>query len=193
MSARLLMTCVLAAFGLGAAAPVAAQGTTQVRGWFGGGLGTASAKVNCEMCVGDRNGGFSGYLAGGLRLAPGLDAGAEIDGWFDTTDEVSQRLLLYGASVWWHPQPDGRWFLKGGMGLMRYHAGTDVADDEPLRAGAAALQLGTGYDFRASRRLWFSPYANLLVTTSGNLTSGTTVVTDASFSLLQLGAGLSWR
>jgi hypothetical protein len=31
------------------------------------------------------------------------------------------------------------------------------------------------------------------VTTSGNLTSGTTIVTAASFSMLQLGAGLTWR
>jgi hypothetical protein len=57
-------------------------------------------------------------------------------------------------------------------------------DDEPL---------GTGYDFRAGSRLWVSPFANLIVSTSGNLTSGNTVVTDASFSMLQLGAGVTWR
>jgi hypothetical protein len=42
-------------------------------------------------------------------------------------------------------------------------------------------------------KLWFTPYANLIVSTSGNLTSGNPVVTDGSFSMLQVGAGLTWR
>jgi len=194
MSARLLMACALALVGAAVSSPAVAQDATTVRGaWFGGGLGTASARVNCDICTTDRNGGLSGYLTGGLRLVPGLHAGAELGGWFDNTDGVSQRLLLYGASLWWHPQPGRRWFLKGGLGLMRYHAGTDAPNDQPLNASTAALQLGGGYDFRAAPKLWFTPFANLIVTSSGNLTSGNTVVTNASFSMLQLGAGLAWR
>jgi hypothetical protein len=38
-----------------------------------------------------------------------------------------------------------------------------------------------------------APYANLIVSTSGNLTSGNTIVTDASFSMFQLGAAVTWR
>jgi hypothetical protein len=192
MSARLLMACALLA--LGAAAPAGAQEATTLHGpWVGGGIGTASASVNCDICIGDRNGGLSGYLAGGLRLTPALHVGAELNGWFDQTDGVNQRLLLYGASLWWHPQPGKNWFLKGGVGLMNYHAGTGQENDDPLVASAGALQLGAGYDLRAGRKLWFSPFANMLVTSSGNLTSGNTIVTGASFSMLQLGAGLTWR
>ena len=192
MSARLFLACAMILSGT--TLPAAAQAPVTARGpWFGGGIGTASAKVNCDICAAERNGGMSGYLAGGVRLGPGLHAGAELSGWFDKTDEVSQRLLMYGASLWWYPQPGGRWFLKGGAGVMQYHAGTDADNDEPLNASSAALQMGTGYDLRASRRVWVSPFANLLVTTSGNLTSGNTVVTDASFSLLQLGLGVTWR
>jgi hypothetical protein len=33
----------------------------------------------------------------------------------------------------------------------------------------------------------------LIVSTSGNLTSGNAVVTQASFSMLRIGAGLTWR
>ena len=192
MSARLLLACALMLSG--ASLPAAAQAPVTARGpWIGGGIGTASAKVNCDICAADRNGGLSGYLAGGVRLGPGLHAGAEVGGWFDKTEDVSQRLLMYGASLWWYPQPGGRWFLKGGAGVMQYHAGTDADNDEPLNATSAALQMGTGYDLRASRKMWVSPFANLLVTTSGNLTSGNTVVTDASFTLLQLGLGVTWR
>ena len=149
--------------------------------------------MNCDICVTDRNGGLSGYVAGGLRVTPSLHAGLEVTGWFDNTEGVSQRLLLYGTSLWWHPQPGKQWFLKGGLGLMQYHASTDAVNDEPLGTSTAALQLGGGYDFRAGRKLWVTPFANLIVTSSGKLTSGNTVVTDASFSLLQVGAGVTWR
>lgn len=161
--------------------------------WLGAGLGTASARVNCDLCTRDRNGGLSGYLAGGVTVSSDVRVGLELAGWFDTTDEVSQRLLLYGGSVYWTPGAARRWFLKGGLGLLSYHADTPDAEDDPLGASAAALQVGSGYDFRAGSRLWLTPFVNLVVSTSGNLTSGNTVVTDASFSLFQVGAGVSWR
>jgi hypothetical protein len=50
-----------------------------------------------------------------------------------------------------------------------------------------------GDDLRAGSKLWLTPYANLIVSTSGNLTSGNAIVTDASFSLMQIGAGITWR
>ena len=192
MSWRIIVSgCLLAAAVV--SQPVAAQSPTLRGPWLGAGLGTASAQVNCELCVDDRNGGLSGYLAGGVTLSPSVRLGAELTGWFDNTNDVSQRLLLYGASAYWTPVPGGAWYLKGGLGLLNYHAGTPEENDEPLGASAAALQLGAGYDVRAGSRVWVSPFANLIVSTSGNLTSGNTVVTDASFSMLQLGAGVTWR
>ncbi|HEY8259507.1 MAG TPA: outer membrane beta-barrel protein [Gemmatimonadales bacterium] len=192
MSVRFVAAALaLAAFA--GAATGEAQSPTVHGAWIGGGIGTASARVNCDACTNDRNGGLSGYLSGGLAVARGLRAGAELSGWFDTTDDVSQRLALYGASLWWNPVPTAPWYLKGGIGLLNYRASTDNVDDDPLTGSVAALQLGGGYDFRASRKLWFTPFANLIVSSSGNLTSGNTVVTDASYSMLQLGAGLTWR
>jgi hypothetical protein len=184
--------CLLAALVL--SQPATAQEPTLKGPWFGAGIGTASASVNCEICSDDRNGGMSGFLTGGITLSPSVRVGAELNGWFDSTDEVHQRLLLYGASVHWNPSPQSAWFLKGGLGVLNYHA-DDAADedDEPLGASSAALQIGSGYEFRAGQRLWISPFANLLVSTSGNLTSGNLIVTDASFSVFQVGAGVTWR
>ncbi|MGH7527609.1 MAG: outer membrane beta-barrel protein [Gemmatimonadales bacterium] len=191
MSFRLITAaCLFAAL---VSRPAEAQQGTLRGPWLGGGLGTASARVNCEVCATDRNGGLSGYLAGGIALAPQVRAGAELGGWFDNTNDVSQRLMLFGASVFWNPLPGNGWYLKGGLGLLRYHAATNDPDDDPLDASTAALQVGGGYDLKAGSKLWFSPFANLIVSTSGNLTSGNTVLTDASFSMLQLGAGLTWR
>lgn len=192
MSVRLI-AAALALIALGGAAPVGAQAPSVHGAWLGGGIGTASARVNCDACTTDRNGGLSGYLSGGLAVARGVRAGAELAGWFDTTDDVSQRLALYGASLWWNPNPAASWYLKGGIGLLRYRAATDNENDDPLTGSAAALQVGGGYDIRAARKLWFTPFANLIVSSSGNLTSGNTIITDASYSMLQLGAGLTWR
>jgi len=192
MSVRSI-AAAFALIALAGSAPVGAQAPSVHGAWLGGGIGTASARVNCDACTSDRNGGLSGYLSGGLAVAQGVRAGAELAGWFDTTNDVSQRLALYGASLWWNPNPTAPWYLKGGIGLLQYHASTDNPNDEPLKGSAAAVQLGGGYDIRAARKLWFTPFANLIVSSSGNLTSGNTIVTDASYSMLQLGAGLTWR
>lgn len=193
MSLRFLIAaCLLSAVAL--SHPARAQEPSLRGPWLGGGVGVASAQVNCDLCTSDRNGGLSGYLAGGIALGRGARAGVELAGWFDTTNDVRQRLMLYGASVYWHPQPKSTWYLKGGLGLLNYHADTiDDDEDDPLEASAAALQVGAGYDLKAGSKLWLAPFANLIVSTSGNLTSGNFVVTDASFSMLQVGAGLTWR
>jgi len=192
MSVRFLAVALALTVTAGAI-PVNAQDPSLHGPWLGGGLGTASAKVNCDLCTNDRNGGFSGYLTGGLAVARGLRAGAELSGWFDTTDDVSQRLALIGASLYGNPNPRAPWYLKGGLGLLRYRAATDNEDDDPLTGSVAAMQVGGGYDLRAADKLWFTPFANLIVSSRGNLTSGNTIITDASYSMLQIGAGLTWR
>ena len=50
--------------------PARAQEPTLRGPWLGAGIGTASAAVNCDICTGDRNGGLSGYLAGGFTVHP---------------------------------------------------------------------------------------------------------------------------
>ena len=188
---------IAAAFLLAALAlsqPARAQEPTLRGPWLGAGLGTASAAVNCDICTGDRNGGLSGYLSGGFTFSRNLRAGAEISGWLDNTENVRQRLMLYGASLYWNPTPTASWYLKGGIGVLNYNADTtDDDEDDALGASNGALQLGAGYEFRAGSKLWLTPYANLIVSTSGNMTSGNSIVTDASFSLMQIGAGLTWR
>ncbi len=189
---RIAAAVLLAALAL--SQPARAQEPTLRGPWLGAGLGTASAAVNCDICTGDRNGGLSGYLSGGFTFTRNLRAGAEISGWLDNTENVRQRLMLYGASLYWNPTPTASWYLKGGIGLLNYNADTtDDDEDDALGASNGALQLGAGYEFRAGSKLWLTPYANLIVSTSGNMTSGNSIVTDASFSLMQIGAGLTWR
>jgi hypothetical protein len=189
---RLAAACTVAALAL--SQPARAQEPTLRGPYVGLGLGTASAAVNCDICSDDRNGGLSGHLAAGLTFSPTLRAGAELTAWQDNTNNIRQRMVMYGATVYWTASPAAAWYLKGGLGMLTYNA-QDVEDDEddPLGASTAALQLGVGYDLRAGRKLWFSPFANMVVSTSGNLTSGNSIVTDASFSLMQIGMGLTWR
>ncbi len=189
---RFAAACLLAACAL--SQPARAQDPTLHGPWLGAGIGTGSAAVNCDICSGDRNGGLSGHLSGGFTFGRNLRAGAELAGWLDETDAVRQRLLLYGASVYWTPTPAASWYLKGGVGMLSYNADTTDDDtDDALGASTGALQLGAGYDFRAGSKLWLTPYANLIVSTGGNLSSGNSIVADASFSLMQIGAGITWR
>lgn len=189
--------CRIAAVGLlGALAlsqPARAQDPTLRGPWLGAGIGTASAAVNCEICNGERNGALSGYLAGGFTFSRSLRAGVELNGWRDETAGVTQRLVLYGASLYWVPTPTASWHLKGGIGMLNYRAATEDDDEDPLEASNPALQLGAGYDIKTGSKLWLSPFANLVVSTSGNLTSGSSIVTDASFSMMQIGAAVTWR
>jgi hypothetical protein len=185
-------TTLLAALAL-AGGPLEGQQVNLGRFWAGAGLGGASTGVNCDLCVGDRSEGFSGFLAAGVALSPKLRLGAEANGWFDGTDDVNQRLMLYGASLLWSPNPSRPWYFKGGLGLVRYHAGTDDPDDDGLSAGTLGLQLGGGYDLRFSERWSITPFANVIASTTGDLTSGSTIVTDVNFTVLQLGAGITYR
>ena len=132
-------------------------------------------------------------LAGGFTFSRNLRAGAELNAWRDETAGVTQRLVLYGASLYWMPTPAASWHLKGGIGLLNYRASTEDDDEDPLEASNPALQLGVGYDVRTGSKVWLTPFANLIVSTSGNLTSGSSIVTDASFSLMQIGAAVTWR
>jgi hypothetical protein len=188
---RIAAAGLLAALAL--SQPARAQDATLRGPWLGAGIGTASAAVNCDICNGERNGALSGYLAGGFTLSRSLRAGAELNAWRDQTAGVTQRLILYGASLYWVPNPTASWHLKGGIGVLNYRASTDDDDEDPLEASNPALQLGAGYDVRAGSKVWLSPFANLIVSTSGNLTSGNSIVTDASFSLMQVGAAVTWR
>ena len=67
MSVRLI-AAALALAAIARATPANAQQSSMHGPWLGGGLGTASARVNCELCTNDRNGGLSGYLSGGVAL-----------------------------------------------------------------------------------------------------------------------------
>ena len=89
---RIAAAALLAALTLSQAAR--AQEPTLRGPWLGAGIGTASAAVNCDICTGDRNGGLSGYLAGGFTFNRSLRAGAELAGWQDNTDQIRQRLML---------------------------------------------------------------------------------------------------
>jgi hypothetical protein len=62
MPARLIAAvCLLGVFAVSLPASSLAQAQQpRVRGpWLGAGLGTASARVNCEICANDRNGALS--------------------------------------------------------------------------------------------------------------------------------------
>jgi hypothetical protein len=86
---------------------------------------------------------------------------------------VSQRIALYGVPLWWNPDSAVPWYLKGGLGLLQYRASTEDPNDDSLTGSADALQVGGGYDIRAARALWLTPFANLIVSAAAILRAET--------------------
>ena len=102
--------------------------------------------------------------------------------------------MLYGASALLDPTPTAPVVPEGRHRNAQLHADpTEDDDEDPLGASTRRCSSVSGTTFRAGSKVWLTPFANLIVSTSGNLTSGNSIVTDASFSLMQIGAAVTWR
>ncbi|MEO8295172.1 MAG: hypothetical protein ABI613_06610 [Gemmatimonadota bacterium] len=173
--------------------PVSRAGSSAARRsgfWFGGGLASARADVNCNICVNDPKSEMSANLNGGLSLTPGLLLGLEGTGAVNSEDGVDERYVAFSVIVYSYPMGKGL-FLKGGLGLIDYRAHDDVDEftSRPLMA-----QIGGGYEVHVASNISVLPYINLLASSKGDLDfNGTRVTDDVSFTLLQFGVGVTFR
>jgi hypothetical protein len=172
---------------IGTSIPAAAQSR---RIWLSAGIGTGSQQVACQICRGDRNGGWSARVAGGKRIRPHLDLGAEIHGWTDHTDGIGYRSIAFVPAIYWRPNRNRPLFLMGGVGYSTYRAAND---DESITTSGLAFAAGGGMDAPLTGRWRFTPFITYTASVLANLKHDRTDVTSAQVSLLQLGLGLTRR
>ncbi|MGH7503376.1 MAG: hypothetical protein ACREL7_16740 [Longimicrobiales bacterium] len=190
----LVFAALLAAFG--GVQPLDAQAPRPSRpgGMFlGAGAGGGWTRAACSYCRRDYSFGPVVFARIGGRLGPRSLLGAELSGWTRNDGEEDVRLLTGSlmAVGWLYPNPDGPFYLKGGLGAITFRVFGD-GDDDDLSSLGPALQLGAGYEFRLSDRVLLTNYANLQASRFGKLRSGETVVVDnLGVTALQFGIGIT--
>jgi len=161
--------------------------------WFGFGLGTGTAGLDCTSCATDRFSGLSGYARVGGTLSRSILLGFESNGWIHS-EAGTDESIGYGSFVaLWYPGGTGALYLKVGLGGMRYNA-DDGTDN--LAATAPSASIGIGYEFRIGRNMSVVPYLNTLASSAVKLRiNGVSVPTseDISINLFQAGLGITWH
>jgi hypothetical protein len=156
--------------------------------WLGAGLGSSRTDFSCDICIDDTKGELSGYLRGGFTLKPNLLLGLEATRTRNEEDGVNERYTGLSAIIMAYPGHGGLYF-KGGVGLLDYKA-SDGTDE--FTARTVALTIGTGWEVRVASNFSVVPFVNVTGTTKGDLDfNGSLVTTDANFSLLQVGLGVT--
>jgi hypothetical protein len=191
---RPLLALLIATVGIStAAAPAVGQTIEDRRGfWLAGAVTGSSVDIDCERyCPSERISGISGYVQFGGTPSRLTLAGAEFNGWYASDSEAKREYLAVMGVGYWFPSVDFPFFLKLGIGAGRY--AEETADDE-LSATGFAIQLGTGYDFRISTRLWAAPVIQYIIGPDQNAKRNRFgLSTGFNLALIQLGAKVSWH
>jgi len=162
--------------------------------WWGAGLGTAWNQLNCDICSDSRRGGLTlgGKLGG--TVSQNLLLGGELTGWYSSDDPVTELFGALSAVAQWYPSATGAFYLKAGFGLTTYRASDSLDEDQKFTSAAMGPQVGLGYDFRISRGMSITPYSSVMFAAFGNLRlNGNEISDNASFTLIQVGLGLTWH
>jgi hypothetical protein len=157
--------------------------------FLGVGLGVGSARLSCDICRDDRNGGGAGYVRFGLTASRNILLGIETLGWYDSGD-VDQLLVAVQAIAMLYPKRTSGFYLKGGLGVSEFSA--KDGDGNEVSSQAFALQVGLGLEVPVGRNLSMVPFANFLGSTGADVKFNSTVSSlSANTSLIQLGVGLT--
>jgi hypothetical protein len=183
------------------ATPLLSQSKPQTRQGFtiGFGLGAGSAGITCNGCTTDRQNSGSGYLSIGGTVRPNLIIAGEMNGWGKTITEqgtTDDIVIAYVAGVaQWYPQPQGSFFVKGGLGLGTISDDvTDATGSAKLESTGVAILLGTGYDFRVGKNFSLTPFLNYLATAGGKAQiNGALTSEKLNANLVQIGLGFTWH
>jgi len=173
--------------------------------WFGAGLGAGSGSLHCQICQGEIGSrGTTGYLRAGTTVNEHLLVGAEVDAWMRSDQAGHQRVYALTGNAYWYPDPLHGYYVKGGFGFSNYRqsAAGDNGTSTAVTAGAFAGQVGVGYEVRMNPRMSVVPYANLIGSAKGRISTEQDNGThfernrlDASGNvlLLQIGLGITWH
>jgi hypothetical protein len=189
----LILVATLAAIGSALPAQRGHRPNSRDGFWFGVGLGTGSAGLDCTSCPTDRVNSVSGYFRAGGTVSRHLLLGGESNGWTHSVNGLDESIGFVSFVALYYPKATGAFYVKLGVGGMTYRSddGTDV-----LTATAPSGSIGIGYEARIGQNVSIVPFANALGSSPVTLkVNGEPLVTneDLRLNLLQLGLGLTWH
>lgn len=186
---RILSMLLITAAALAAAAPAASAQTRD--GFFVGfGAGWGSAGLDAEGAdESDREGSVTANVRLGTAIGDRTLVGLELNGWFDSEDEVSTSLFNTSLALYFYPSDSGL-FLKGGAGLSR----TDFdGPGEDISGIGWGVMAGIGYDIAISDSAAVTPVATYWYGKPGDLEiEDIPVVRGFSHNVVEIGVSLTF-
>jgi hypothetical protein len=179
--------------------------------WVGLGLGAGSAGTHLAGVRSGRTTAPSGYARLGGTVSQSLLVGGETSGWVDSHDGASYLIEAVSAVVLWYPDRTGAFYLKFGLGALRYSASDWWRPSVPVAAAdvffpfywraeehmlAPLAAFGLGYEFRVSRATSVNAFVNGLASSAAKFEASDPSQLsspDVKVNLIQVGLGLTWH
>jgi hypothetical protein len=189
----LVLALAALAGGTARAQKVLQKGNTRAGFWIGFGVGAGSAGTDCSSCSTERFAGLSGYLRLGGTVSQHILIGGETNGWVHSQRGADENMGFLSAVLVWYPSRTGAFFLKFGLGALKY-TGTSLG--LKIEATAPSASVGLGYDIHVGRNFSVTPFLNSLATSAASFTVNGVAASsseDIKLSLVQFGVGVTWH
>ena len=186
---RSLSMLLITTAALAVAAP-AVHAQTRDGFFVGAGAGWGSAKVDSDDSDGgSREGSFTANIRVGTAIGDRTLAGVELNGWFDSENDVSVSLFNTTVALYYYPADNGL-FVKGGVGLSR--ADFDVGNETASGIGWGVMA-GVGYDVQIGDSTAVTPMATFWYGKPGDLKiEGIEVIRGFKHNVFEAGVAISF-
>jgi hypothetical protein len=174
---------------------VGAAQTDESRKWIVVGAASATVRGDCQTCEEDfpyRHGlGILGNA--GYRINPRMDVGAEIFWVPLETASGTLNTTHIDAVAQFRPWRTQGFFFKGGAGMAFIRNWVDAIGPGAINSKALSVVIGTGWVFRADKRVGLELFASQHAGALGDLQTATGEVPDVLGNYWSIGAALVFR
>jgi len=175
--------------------PALCAAQSESRLWIVAGGASATTRGDCQTCEEDypyRNGG--GILGNaGYRVNPRMDIGMEVFWVPMETDSGSIRSTHFDAVMQFRPWQTRGFFFKGGAGMAFIRNWVDTLGPDAINSKALSVVIGTGWVFRADKRIGWQLFASQHAGALGDLQTTHAEVPDVMGNYWSIGAALVFR
>jgi hypothetical protein len=163
--------------------------------WLVAGAASATVRGDCQTCEEEypyRHGG-SILVDAGYRVNPRMNVGAEFFWVPSETDFGTLNSTHVDAVAQFRPWATKGFFVKGGAGMAFVRNWVDTLGSGAINSKALSVVIGTGWIFRADKRVAVELFASQHAGALGDLQTGASDVPDVMGNYWSIGAALVFR